>query len=291
MNRLLLCLLSFVCASAALTAHGQIDVNLQIKRRNFIRYEPLLATVTITNLSGRDLKLEDADNQWFGFQINGIDGSLVAPNDPNYHLEALDLKVGESVKRTVNLNTLFSISEFGHYKIKATIYSAQYQKFFVSKSNTFGLNDGRLIWQQSVGVPDGQPNAGDTHVVSVLAFQSDEKEYLYARIEDREKSIIYCTHKLSYMVDSQPPQIQLDANNNLFVLQLLGPKSYVLTKIGINGEVLAQNSYSAPKAHPYMRRLADGKLQIVGARRDAIETAAAQVETPKLSDRPANLLK
>jgi hypothetical protein len=291
MNRFRLFFLSLFCASAALTAHGQIAVDLNIKRHAFIRYEPLLATVSITNLSGRDLRLEDIDNQWFGFQINGTDGSLVPPTDPNYHLEPLELKAGESVKRTVNLNTLFSISEFGHYRIKATIYSAQYKKFFVSKPDAFDINEGRLLWQQSVGVPEGQSNAGDTHVVSVLAFQSDEKEHLYVRIEDREKSMVFCTHKLSYMVNSQPPQIQLDANNNLFVLQLLGPKSYMLTKVGINGEVLSQNNYNAPKNHPFMRRLADGKLQLVGARRESIQTAAAQLATPKLSDRPADLLK
>ncbi|MES2571715.1 MAG: hypothetical protein V4710_16885, partial [Verrucomicrobiota bacterium] len=171
-----------------------------------------------------------------------------------------------------------------------TIYSTELQKFFVSRQDTFDISEGHVIWQQIVGVPEGQPNAGNTHVISLLTFQSDEKEHLYARIENRENGSIYCTHKLGYMISGQPPQMQLDANNNLFVLQMLGPKSYVLTKVGINGEILSQNSYSAPKTRPYLRRLADGKLQIVGGKRDDIRTEVAQIPTPKLSERPADLI-
>ena len=43
----------------ATTARGQIQVDLKFKRLQYIAYEPVLATVTITNLAGRDVDLHD----------------------------------------------------------------------------------------------------------------------------------------------------------------------------------------------------------------------------------------
>jgi hypothetical protein len=83
-------------------AYGQLSVDLQIKRRSYLRYEPLLATVAVTNLSGRDLTLRDGDGQWFGFQIHtGEESGLVPPRNTDYGLDPLEIKAGETVKRTV----------------------------------------------------------------------------------------------------------------------------------------------------------------------------------------------
>lgn len=293
MNRLYSLFIVLFCAAALLPAspaHGQISVDLQIKRRTFIRYEPVLATVNVTNLSGRDLNLEDGNSQWFGFQINTTPGDgLIPPIDPHYKLEPLVLKAGQSVKRTVNLNTLFSLGEFGRYKIKATIYSVELDKYFASKADAIDISEGRVIWQQAVGVPDGLPNAGDTHTISLLSTHNDERQLLYARIEDRQTGTVFCTHQLGHTISGHPPQVQLDGSNNLFVLQLVGPKAYLLTKIGVNGDFLGQTNYSALKTRPYMRRLADGQLQLIGGRREVAQNAADQPPIPKLSDRPAGL--
>jgi hypothetical protein len=84
--------------------------------------------------------------------------------------------------------------------------------------------------------------------------------------------------------------MSLDSGNNLYVLQMVAPKQYTLTRIGVNGEFFGQTNYNAPKARPYLRRLADGKLQIVGGRHEVAQTASAS-QAAKLSERPANLPK
>jgi len=54
----------------ATTARGQIQVDLKFKRLQYIAFEPVLATVTITNLAGRDVELhDDGDQPWFGFEV------------------------------------------------------------------------------------------------------------------------------------------------------------------------------------------------------------------------------
>ena len=43
------------------TAQAQIQVELKFKRLQYIAYEPIIATIQINNLTGRDITLEDAD--------------------------------------------------------------------------------------------------------------------------------------------------------------------------------------------------------------------------------------
>ncbi len=64
----------------AVEAEAQIQVDLKFKRLQYIAYEPVMATLAITNLAGRDIELHDADGQtWFGFEVTGSEGQPIAP--------------------------------------------------------------------------------------------------------------------------------------------------------------------------------------------------------------------
>lgn len=274
----------------ASSAWAQISVSLQVKRTSFLPHEPILATVSITNLSGRPLLLEDDRFQWFGFQIYpGASDEPIPPRNPDYHLAPLAINPGESLKRSVNLNSLFPLGEQGRYRVKALIYSNQLDKHFASKPDLFDIEEGKLLWRQKVGVPVGAPNAGDTHTYSVLNGMAGSHEYAYARVEDPNTGAVFCTLQLGEIIESSKPDVQLDASNNLFVLQLTAPKTYVLSKIGINGEFLGQTRYNSGKSKPFLRRLPTGELQIVGAYRDTSTSVAAATPETKLSERPADL--
>ena len=76
----------------AVTGETQIQVDLKFKRLQYIAYEPVVATLAITNLAGRDVDLHDADGQsWFGFEVTdarpiwqqtvGIPDGVAAPGN------------------------------------------------------------------------------------------------------------------------------------------------------------------------------------------------------------------
>lgn len=280
--------------AALLPASAQINVGLEIKRpmRFYIRHEPLVATVKITNLSGRDLLLSDAQAPWFGFQISqGSAENLISPRNPDYKLAPLEIKIGETLKRQVNLNELYPFSEYGPYKIRATIFAKELGKFFSSPAVNIEISEGRVVWEQTVGVPDTMRNAGAAHRVQLLSLQGAQHVYLYCRIDDPNSGEVFCCYRLGHTIDSTRPQMQFDTTNTLHVLHLVGPKSYLLSQIGVNGELHGQFNYVAPKFKPVVRRDATGQIEILGANRvdPAPKVAAGAPPNPKLSDRPPGL--
>ena len=63
---------AFFFGALAEQASAQVRVDISFKRKLYVLYEPLIATVTINNLSGRPLLLEDTDHhRWFGFHHRG----------------------------------------------------------------------------------------------------------------------------------------------------------------------------------------------------------------------------
>ena len=279
--------------TAILPARAQIAVSISIKERLHIRHEPVLATVSMTNNTGRDITLEDTrQGQWFGFQINAAGDQFIAPRDPNYHLEPLPIRAGETLKRTVNLNELYPLGEFGIYSIRANIYFAGMDRYFSSKPTHIEVTEGRVIWRRVAGVPEGEKGAGQMHVFTLLMHQRGEQNLLYVRVEDQDDGSVFCTSPLGRMIDGIAPDMQLDSRNNLYVLQLVGLRRFALSKIGINGQFLGQTYYGVPKARPYLRKQPDGSLQLVGGQREEVAQNPVKLPPPaKLSDRPPGLPK
>src|SRR5665213_3984295 len=112
MKRLLLLVGALLLLSTSGALKAQVIVDLSIKRTLFLAYEPLLATVRITNLSGNQLLLADVEGKkWFGFEIETLDGRPIPPNNPDYEVQPLQLGSGESISRTVNLTQLYPMTD------------------------------------------------------------------------------------------------------------------------------------------------------------------------------------
>src|SRR4029450_6479514 len=139
----------------SLSAQGQIQVDLKFKRLQYIAFEPVMATVTITNLAGRDIQLrDDNDQHWYGFEITAGEGRTLAPLKPASE-PPLKIAAGTSVTRKINLTPLFPISDLGVYHVCANVFFADLNKFFYARAKVFEVTTARPIWQRTVGDPRG----------------------------------------------------------------------------------------------------------------------------------------
>ncbi len=287
-------LVLLACGLAFTTvARAQITISLSIKERFHLLHEPVVATAILTNLTGHDITLSDTPQyQWFAFRITTDNDRAVAPRNFHYKVPPLTVKSGETVKRSVDLTQLYELSEAGTFRIVANVYYDGLDKFFASRPTHIDVSEGRVLWRKVAGVPEGMPAAGQMRVFSLLAYQRGEVNTLYVRVEDKDDGGIFCTFPIGRLLDNTPPQAEFDSANNLFVLQLVGNKSYALTKITPNGQFAGQSTYTAAKARPNLRRSAEGGLQLVGAHRDEVVAQVPDTSPPpKLSDRPLGLPK
>src|SRR5438477_8362705 len=157
-------LLGFIAGAA----NAQIEVQLKFSRLQYIAYEPLLATVTITNRAGRDIDLHDDGTQhWFEFEITGSDGQSIAA-DSSASSEPLHVEAGRTVTQKIHLTTRYPIQDFGTYHVRAHVYFSDLGRYFYSPTKVVEITDARPIWKQSVGIPAGSDAGGDARTYSLL---------------------------------------------------------------------------------------------------------------------------
>lgn len=270
---------------------AQINVQLDFKRQLFVLYEPIVAVVSIDNLSGRPLVLENVDEQrWFGFTIETGDGRPVPPINPDYELAPVAIAPGEKLTRAVNLTPLFPLQEFGPYRVKATVYADSFGRFFSSRPETVEITDGRPIWQEVVGVPGGGEGAPDLRTVTLLTHKLSRSTRLYARIEDKQKGKIYAMHQLGPYLSFGRPDVLLDLRNEVHVLQNSAPKQFLYTHLGLSGEILGQQAYLEAGGRPSLVKDGQGQVKVTGGRpyTPGEEEAAAEA-ADKVGDRPVPL--
>ena len=282
-------LILLACGLASVTAaRAQITVGISIKDRFHLLHEPIIATATVTNQTGRDVTFTDTPQyQWFAFRITTDGDRSVGPRDLHYKVPPLLVKAGTTVKRSVDLSRLYDLGAFGTYRIQANVYYDGLEKFFASKPTHIEITEGRVLWRQTAGVPEGLPDAGQMRTFTLLAHQRGEVNTLYVRVEDKDDGSVFCTFPMGRLIDDVPPQAAFDSSNNLYVLQLVATRAYSLFKITPNGQFAGRTNYTAPKTRPSLRKTADGALQIVGGQREVDLAQTDKEPAPKLSARPA----
>jgi hypothetical protein len=284
----------FMCSGVlffAATAHGQIQVELKFKRLQYIAYEPVVATLGITNLAGRDIELRDADGQsWLGFEITGSEEQPIAPLSGENAQPPLKIEAGQRVTRQIDLGPLYSVHDFGAYHVRTHVYFADLAKFFYSPTRVFEVTDARPIWQQTVGIPGGVAASGEVRTYSLLTNRFPDHTSLYVRVQDKDTGIVYATYPLGRTVAFEQPQAEIDRANQLHVLHCAAPRAWSYSRIGLNGELLEHSSFMETKSRPRLVHSGNGEVAVRGG---MIETPAqtSRSRAPKLSDRPPGLPK
>jgi hypothetical protein len=265
-------------------AEAQVQVDLKFKRLQYIAYEPVVATVAITNLAGRDIELHDADGQsWLGFEITGSEEQPIAPLSGGNREPPLKIQAGQRVTRQIDLTPLYPVNEFGAYHVRTNIYFADLGKFFYSGTGVFEVTDARPIWQQTVGVPQGA--SGDVRTYSLMTNRFPDHTSLYVRVQDKDTGIVYATYSLGRTISFEQPQAEIDRANQLHVLHCSAPRAWSYARIGLDGQLLTHSSFMETKTRPRLVHSGKGEIAVHGGIAEAPAQSAGS-KAPKLSARP-----
>src|SRR5436853_1010149 len=286
-------ILPFICLFlSAVRGEAQIQVDLKFKRLQYIAYEPVIATLVVTNLAGREIDRHDADGQsWFGFEVSGVESQPIPPITTDSAQPPLKIEAGQKVTQRINLTPLYPVQDFGTYHVRAHIYFADLEKFFYSGTRVFEVTDARPIWQQTVGIPDGVAAPGNARTYALLTNRFPDHTSLYVRVQDRDSGTVYATYSLGRTIAFEEPQAEIDRANQLHVLHCAAPRAWSYSRIGLNGELLAHSSFMETKTRPRLVHAANGDVAVRGGVIEAPAAQTAHGTTPKLSDRPPGLPK
>ncbi len=274
------------------SVHAQIQVELKLKRLQYIAYEPVFATIAVTNLAGRDIELHDDGGQhWFGFEVSGKEGQPVGPAGHAVVEAPLHVESGKTVVRKINLTPLYQVQDPGTYHVRANIYFADLNKFFYSQARAFQVVNARPMWQATVGVPEGMPNAGEARTYSLMRNRFADHTSLYVRVENKDSGVVYATYSLGRIIASDEPQKEIDRANQLHVLHCAAPRTWAYSHIGLNGQLLKETTFMETRTRPHLRRTSAGEIAVSGGMRDVPAASGARAAAPKLSTRPAELPK
>ena len=281
-------LLSAWLAFFGSTAGAQIQADLKLNRFQYIAYEPVIVTISITNLAGRDVDLRDSAGQaWFGFEVTANDGEPIAPLPLAAPQPPLRIAAGKRVRQRIDLNSLFPMHDFGTYHIRAHIYFGDLDKFFYSQTKVVEVTGARPIWQKTVGVPDGTGSSGSVRTYSLLSNRFVDHTSLYVRVEDKDRGIVYATYSLGHTIAVGEPQAEIDQANQLHVLHCTTPRTWTHSTVGLNGQLIAHSTFMEAKSRPRLVHTVGGNVAVRGGMLDKPAAASAyRTNVPKLSDRP-----
>ena len=139
-----------------------------------------------------------------GIQIETVDGRPLPPINPHYQNQTVEIEAGQRLARSINITPLYPLSEFGTYRVRAAVYVSQLGKYFVSPQLNIEITEGRQLWQQTVGVPEGL-GQGRARTFTVLAHRLPRRRCFTCGSRTRRQELSTARRKSDVSSLSQVP--------------------------------------------------------------------------------------
>jgi hypothetical protein len=269
-------------------AQGQLVSSLRLSKSQYVAGEPVIAIVTITNHSGRDLVLQSQDRvPWLDFLVRNANGSPVTSPKRTTGFGALKIPVGQSMAREIDLSQHFHLSEPGNFSVAAVIRMPGQSSGDTGTNRViFSLNPGRTYWSQKIGIPE---RPGQTREYRILNFNGEQKSELYAQVLDNTTGRPVRTFLLGDSLSMRKPTVTIDRAQRLHVLFLATPTMYLHCEVDSDGRLVNRQIHQrGPQGDPTLMTSPKGDVLVSNSipyDPKAIEEQKKQ--SRKASDRPA----
>jgi hypothetical protein len=251
----------------ASVAQAQIAVDLQLPKRNYIAYEPVNATVTVYNRSGRDVVLGGpSGTSWLHFQVSGYSENIITPIANGVKMDPVMLPALGKVTRIVDLSEVYPIFDFGTYRIRASVFFPPSQQFYDSSRVNISMADGKVIWGPvQAPRPAAYMGRGMERQFTLLKYRATEKTEIYVRVTDTATGGVYATYSLGELLLHIDPQATTDSSGRLHVLFYGTPQLSVHNIIDFSGKVLKRDIYkSSQESRPELMLSSVGEVGVRG---------------------------
>lgn len=274
--------LIFACTMAV---QAQLNVDLQLNRRQFIQHEAISVAVRLTNRAGRELDLYgDGRRPWLNFVVTNEKGVAISPYGGRLNFQRAKVPVGRSVARQVNLNSLFPLGGYGRYTVYAVV-NLPTGESFQSNRASFNLTKGRTIYEQRVGM------GKKSRDYRLITFAPERVSYLYFQSEIVDDRRVVQTYPLGEMLTFRKPEATVDHKGRLNVLYLASPDLYQHILIDDRGRVSKRTLYKrGAVGDPRLVAFKNGEVKVAGGiEHDPKKRQEDRQKIRKISERPSVL--
>lgn len=247
-----------------LPAAAQVDVSLQMSRRQYVAGEKIGAVINVTNHAGRDLVFQgDGRVSWLNFVVKDESGQPIT-SQANVQFGAVQVPAGQTMSREVDLSTVFRINQLGTYSVYAVVrLPGQRNDGFLSNRVLFNVTSARPFWTQKVGVK-GRP--GQVREFRVMSYSGDQKTSLYVQVVDERTGQALQTYALGEALLFRKPQATVDGNQILHVLFLTTPSIWAHIRVDVNGSLVGRELHKRGAASdPQLVTFGTGEVQVSGS--------------------------
>lgn len=267
-------------------AHAQIAASLRLPKKQHLAGEPVIAVVTITNHSGRELVFQsDGRFQWLDFIVKKNNGAAVNPKN-RVLFGPMKIQAGQTLARELDLSQHYQLSQPGNYTVSAVIQQPGSPDSGTSTNRAFfNQTPGSLYWSQKVGVSG---YSKQTREYRVLNFTGDSKSQIYAQIVDGATGQLVRTFLLGDVLMLRKPLCTVDRQQRLHVMFLATPSMWVHCVIDTDGKLVERQIHQrGPQGDPQLLTFGDGTVRVANSIPYDPKAAAEQrARTRKASDRP-----
>ena len=270
---------------AGVSCYGQIAGSLQIPKKQHLTGEPVLAVVTITNHSGRDLVFQsDGRFQWLNFIVKKGSGNEVQAKN-NDIFGPIKIQAGQTLAREVDLSRYFQLGDPGNFSVSAVIQQPGASAGASTNRVFFNQSPGRLYWNQKVGISG---SSGNTREFRLLHFSGDSKTQIYAQVVDGLTGQFVRTFLLGDVLLLRKPLVTVDRQQRMHVVFLATPSMWVHCVIDTDGRLVTRQIHqSPPQGDPQVLTAPDGTVQVSNSiPYDAKASQEKRNSIRKASDRP-----
>lgn len=278
-------------AAAALfclgTAQAQLATSLRVTKKMHLAGEPVIAVVTVTNHSGRELAFRsDGRFQWLDFVVKDGNGNSVNPKSRKL-FGPMKIAAGQTLAREVDLSEHFLLTEPGNFSVSAIVRDpAQTGQGSSTNKAFFVQSQGSAYWSQKVGLSG---RSGSTREYRLINFTGDSKSQIYAQVRDGSTGQMVRTFLLGDVLMLRKPLATVDRSQRMHVMFLATPSMWVHCVVNTDGKLVARQIHQrGPVGDPQLLTFGDGTVKVANSiPYDAKAAAEQRAKIRKATDRPA----
>lgn len=269
------------------TAQAQLATSLRVTKKMHLAGEPVIAVVTVTNHSGRELAFRsDGRFQWLDFVVKDGNGNSVNPKSRKL-FGPMKIAAGQTLAREVDLSEHFLLTEPGNFSVSAIVRDpSQTGQGSSTNKAYFVQSQGSTYWSQKVGVGG---RFGSTREYRLINFTGDSKSQIYAQVRDGSTGQMVRTFLLGDVLMLRKPLATVDRSQRMHVMFLATPSMWVHCVVNTDGKLVARQIHQrGPVGDPQLLTFGDGTVKVANSiPYDAKAAAEQRAKVRKATDRPA----